>query len=624
MDLPVNVSTGEVVGRYIADVIDGADTNLDPDARPVRGRIVFTASVPYLPNPTAAPAPVTIMRVPIIGVLDADGYLCTPYPGTLEPQYRGVRLIATDDPDLSVEGWTWDVTYMFDPIDGYKIAIPAHGFTLPSGTTVDLTKVAKVPSSPGYSLPQAEAAALRAEEAALSSAQDSAAAVAAALRAEQAASATDQGITEMLADPDTQSGGLLAGLLGPKADAQDVDLALSGKADRQSTESALLEKADKSVVGDALNGKVDVVDVMVAAGDSAFTDGYIVKIGRYAYVLRPDVNMSVVQGGGALNENAVGGNFDNVNTSTSNLKDAPTLTGTDGMWNFILSGYDNVVNGWACVVNGYHNRVAQGGNHATISGGSIHTIRNCNYATIGGGTGHEIAEGASGSTIGGGIGHKASNTSTTIAGGNANEASGMSSTIGGGRMHKASGSNSTVSGGDTNQASGTGAVVPGGLNNTAAGLGAVATGRGANAFANGMRAHGSMVLTPGDAQDLVVNLKRDTTTPVASGLSLDGSGGLVIPVDTTWAIEATVVARRIDADGESAAWRFTALMKRDAGNTAGLIGAPTITPLGGNAGNTWSLAVSHATAGNLNITVTGEDGKTIRWLANLRIVSVSG
>ena len=163
MDLPVNVSTGMVVGRYIADVIDGPDANLDPDAQPVQGRIVFTASVPYLPNPTASPDPVTIMRAPIVGVLDADGYLCTPYPGTLEPQYRGVRLIATDDPDIAVTDWTWDVTYLFEPINGHKLAIPAHGFALPSGEAIDLTKVAKVPSSPGYSLPQAEAAVLRAE-----------------------------------------------------------------------------------------------------------------------------------------------------------------------------------------------------------------------------------------------------------------------------------------------------------------------------------------------------------------------------------------------------------------------------------------------------------------------------
>ena len=163
MDLPSNASTGIVYGRYIAKVIDGVDPNQEPDAVPVSGRIVFTASVPYLQDPTASPDPVTIMTVPIVGVLDGEGYLCTPYADTGEPMYRGVKLAATDDPDLSVQNWTWDVTYIFDPVNGHKLGIPAHGFALPSGEAIDLTKVAKVPSSPGYSLPQAEAAVLRAE-----------------------------------------------------------------------------------------------------------------------------------------------------------------------------------------------------------------------------------------------------------------------------------------------------------------------------------------------------------------------------------------------------------------------------------------------------------------------------
>ena len=245
MDLPDNVQTGIVTGRYIVDVIDGADANLEPDAVPVQGRIVFTASVPYLQNPAALPVPVTIMRAPIIGVLDADGYLCTPYPGTLEPLYRGVHLIATDDPDLVPQNWTWDVTYMFDPVGGKKLDIPPHGFALPTGSTVDLTNVAKVPSSPGYSLPQAEAAVLRAEQAAQQSAEDAADAVAAALRAEQVAGATDQGVASMLADPATETGQLMNDFLSSKANVTDVNAELRDKADRVATESALSLKVSK-------------------------------------------------------------------------------------------------------------------------------------------------------------------------------------------------------------------------------------------------------------------------------------------------------------------------------------------------------------------------------------------
>lgn len=293
LGLPTNVETGMVTGRYIADIVDGIDPDQEPDVVPVQGRIVFTKSVAYLPNPTAEPYPVTIMQVPIVAVLDEDGILCTPFPGTLEPQYRGVRLIATDDPDLAVQNWTWDVTYMFDPIDGYKIAIPPHGFALPSGETVDLTKVAKVPSSPGYSLPQAEAAVLRAEEAALSSAQASADALAAAIRAEQAATATDQGIAEMLSDPQTQSGDLLAGLLDPKANVSDVELALSGKADHQEVESLIATKADLSETVDALALKADKTVVDGKADQAALAAGLSTKVDVTA--LAPKIAEQAVQ-----------------------------------------------------------------------------------------------------------------------------------------------------------------------------------------------------------------------------------------------------------------------------------------------------------------------------------------
>lgn len=266
MDLPDNVQTGIVTGRYIVDVIDGADANLEPDAVSVQGRIVFTASVPYLQNPAASPAPVTIMRAPIIGVLDADGYLCTPYPGTLEPLYRGVHLIATDDPDLVPQNWTWDVTYMFDPVGGKKLDIPPHGFALPTGSTVDLTNVAKVPSSPGYSLPQAEAAVLRAEQAAQQSADDAADAVAAALRAEQAAGATDQGVASMLADPATETGQLMNDFLSSKANVTDVNAELQDKADKVATESALSLKADAASINSSLAGKADLQFGVVPIG----------------------------------------------------------------------------------------------------------------------------------------------------------------------------------------------------------------------------------------------------------------------------------------------------------------------------------------------------------------------
>ena len=122
MLLPTNIATGRVTGQFLAGVVDGADDDQDPDAIPAAGFVTFTASVPYLPDPTSAPNPTTILTTSVVAVLDNEGYLCTPAPGTLEPSYRGVRLIATDDPDLSVEGWTWNATYSFSTVAGQKLA----------------------------------------------------------------------------------------------------------------------------------------------------------------------------------------------------------------------------------------------------------------------------------------------------------------------------------------------------------------------------------------------------------------------------------------------------------------------------------------------------------------------
>ena len=192
MALPINVGTGEVTGRFVVGVVDGPDADRDPDAVPAKGTITFTASVPYLPNPTADPSPVTILQTAITGVLDDDGVLCTPDPADpLAPGYPGLRLIATDDPDLSVTGWTWAVTYRFQDVGGAPLSIPTHSMSLPTDGTVDLTAVVKVPSSTGIGQEQAEALAAAAAAAAQDAAQ--AAAVAA-----EAAQPTDAGVSTLV------------------------------------------------------------------------------------------------------------------------------------------------------------------------------------------------------------------------------------------------------------------------------------------------------------------------------------------------------------------------------------------------------------------------------------------
>lgn len=162
-DLPAELSTGMVYGRFIIAIIDGDDAGQEPDVIPAKGTIRFKSSVPYVPVPATSLGPVTVIKGPITGVLDDEGYLCTPHPVTGEVMYRGVKLLATDDPDMAVTDWTWTAEYAFESVASSTMQIPSHSFALPAGQTVDLTTVLKVPSAPGYGIPQAEAAALRAE-----------------------------------------------------------------------------------------------------------------------------------------------------------------------------------------------------------------------------------------------------------------------------------------------------------------------------------------------------------------------------------------------------------------------------------------------------------------------------
>ncbi|MCW2132875.1 hypothetical protein [Arthrobacter sp. VKM Ac-2550] len=178
--LPTNVSTGTVAGRFLIASGDGVDDGLDPDGGPASGRVLFTPAVPYLQNPDAADGPVTVLPEPVIGLLDKDGYLCTPMPRRPgRAGERGVRLIATDDVDMLTTDWTWTAT--FDLSVG-KNRIPAASFHLPADATVDLTTVVSIPTNKGYGLPQAEAAAGVAKTAAVDAAQSAADAEAAAVQ----------------------------------------------------------------------------------------------------------------------------------------------------------------------------------------------------------------------------------------------------------------------------------------------------------------------------------------------------------------------------------------------------------------------------------------------------------
>ena len=96
--------------------------------------------------------------------------------------------------------------------------------------------------------------------------------------------------------------------------------------------------------------------------------------------------------------------------------------------------------------------------------------------------------------------------------------------------------------------------------------------------------------------------------------------GILVPNDTTWMFTSYIVARRTDADNESAAYWIQGAIDNNAGTVA-MVGIPQVTAIEDTAA--WN-AQAVALGGALLLRVTGEVDKTIYWNAVTHIVQVSG
>ncbi len=119
--LPADVGLCTVTGRIATmEQVDGSDA--DPDSVPAAGTVTFTPSVKQLrhagSNTIFAARPITV-------ALDGNG------------DFTAV-LVATDDPDLDVTGWTYAVS--FNLTDGASLA--SFDIEAPDAATVSLASVA--------------------------------------------------------------------------------------------------------------------------------------------------------------------------------------------------------------------------------------------------------------------------------------------------------------------------------------------------------------------------------------------------------------------------------------------------------------------------------------------------
>lgn len=127
--------------------------------------------------------------------------------------------------------------------------------------------------------------------------------------------------------------------------------------------------------------------------------------------------------------------------------------------------------------------------------------------------------------------------------------------------------------------------------------------------------------------DAVHRFMGTTTDNVQTEIYLNGNtvlpARLTVPDDSSYAFHAMIVARRSDADDESAAYEFKGLIDRNAGVTA-LCGSVAKTVIHEDSAG-WDVTIdADATNNALRIQVTGENGKSIGWVGHVNVVPITG
>lgn len=233
---------------------------------------------------------------------------------------------------------------------------------------------------------------------------------------------------------------------------------------------------------------------------------------------------------------------------------------------------------------------------------------------------------ASGSIICGGINNTASGSYSSVPGGAGNSATSTYAISAGGNTNVASGQSSGVFAGAVNTASGISSVVIGGGNSTASVENAVAIGRYVAADHHGEIACGAgRISADGDTQHSFAHWRKQTTNNTQAEIFLDGSSArFTVASDVTYGFELHVVARRTDADNESAYWIIRGCIDNNGGTTA-LVGSIAIDTVADDSAGAWSVtAEADNTNDALVVKVTGATSKTLNWTAAGHMIKVKG
>lgn len=152
---------GQVKGRFMTVIVDRSDPDTLPEIVPLTGKVTFLLNAARVVEAEASPDPVVYGSLPIVGVLDTNGYLSTPIQDTLTPNYQGVWVLATDSEDFNPTDMQYTVTYDLTlPGEvGTAVPMPTHALAVPAGEVVDLGLVIPPAEAPAMGTAAAEAAA---------------------------------------------------------------------------------------------------------------------------------------------------------------------------------------------------------------------------------------------------------------------------------------------------------------------------------------------------------------------------------------------------------------------------------------------------------------------------------
>ena len=176
-------------------------------------------------------------------------------------------------------------------------------------------------------------------------------------------------------------------------------------------------------------------------------------------------------------------------------------------------------------------------------------------------------------------------------------------------------------------ASGTNSTLIGGSENTASGSYSVAIGKGALASNYGEFTHASGIFSSvGDAQSSWLIYRGTTTDATTTTIYLDGTSATAsLPNDSSWFMVCHFVARRTDANDESAGGKIECVIDKNSliGSTS-LAGTTNIVYAHRDDTN-WSIdIIANTSYGGPEIRVTGASGKTINWVVYANVVQVIG